>query len=270
MTFKEHHKKNADPTKLRVLSYNIHKGFNWNNSRHTLHEIKHAIDFVNADICCLQEIVGSENQLEKLADMTWPHFSYGKNAVFPNGNFFLGKKPNHNHGNAILSRYPIKYYLNHDISTNRFEKRGLLHCFVEIPSVTSIHVFNTHINLFEGSRKKQAKEIHRLVDESMSFPQHPDVKKWDHLPKILAGDFNDWTNNVTNLLCKDLKMHVVQFPDKKRPATFPVFFPMLYLDRIFYSGLKLVKMDLLTGKSWNKLSDHLPIFAEFEILDSNF
>ena len=42
---------------------------------------------------------------------------YGKNAMYPHGH----------HGNAILSRLPIRQFANHDISDHALEKRGLLH-----------------------------------------------------------------------------------------------------------------------------------------------
>ena len=95
--------------KLKILSYNIHKGFDvW--GRFTLEKMKEALLTTGADILLLQEVVGEnkdylqhfkstphERQFEYLAGALWPHFAYGKNAVFPE----------RHHGNAILSRFPI-------------------------------------------------------------------------------------------------------------------------------------------------------------------
>ncbi len=140
--------------KLRVLSYNIHKGFNLGRSRFILDQIKSSIELVSADIVFLQEVHGhtekttakikawpTSSQFEYLADKVWSHFAYGKNAVYKEGH----------HGNAVLSKFPILKHENIDISTNRFEKRGLLHVEIFVPgssgeAAKQIHLINLHLN----------------------------------------------------------------------------------------------------------------------------
>jgi endonuclease/exonuclease/phosphatase family metal-dependent hydrolase len=63
-------------------------------------------------------------QYEFLADSIWPQYAYGKNVVYPHGD----------HGNAVMSKYPILYHRNHDASVEGPEKRGLLHCVLHIPA----------------------------------------------------------------------------------------------------------------------------------------
>jgi endonuclease/exonuclease/phosphatase family metal-dependent hydrolase len=122
--------------KLRVLSYNIHKGFSMGNRRFVLDGIRQAIRETSADLVFLQEVLGEhqdhkkkypewrkDSQFEFLADEVWPHYAYGKNAIYTSGH----------HGNAILSKYPFTFFENIDISTNRVEQRGLLHGVIEIP-----------------------------------------------------------------------------------------------------------------------------------------
>ena len=46
------------------------------------------------------------SQYEFLADSMWSDFAYGQNAVYPDGH----------HGNALLSKYPIKASRNLDVS----------------------------------------------------------------------------------------------------------------------------------------------------------
>ncbi len=53
----------------------------------------------------------------------WSDYAYGRNAVYPEGH----------HGNAVLSRFPIEYYENRDISVGNGEKRGLLYCRIVPP-----------------------------------------------------------------------------------------------------------------------------------------
>jgi endonuclease/exonuclease/phosphatase family metal-dependent hydrolase len=38
---------------------------------------------------------------------------------------------------------------------------------------------------------------------------------------------------------------------------------MLSLDRLYYRELKVISTELLSAQHWTKLSDHLPILAEF-------
>ena len=114
--------------RLRVLTYNMHKGFCFYSRQYVLKELREAIRSVDADVVFLQEVMGvhpaKENeehelssQFEFLADQIWPHFAYGKNAVYSSGH----------HGNAILSKHPFLAYENINISTNPLERRGLLH-----------------------------------------------------------------------------------------------------------------------------------------------
>jgi endonuclease/exonuclease/phosphatase family metal-dependent hydrolase len=37
------------------------------------------------------------------------------------------------HGNAVMSKFPIVHYQNHDVSIAGPEKRGLLHCVLHVP-----------------------------------------------------------------------------------------------------------------------------------------
>ena len=127
-TIKSHPKslpRNPPHNSLQVLSYNIHKGFSSGNRNFVLHQIREAIRTVRADLVFLQEVLGEhrehqrkysahwerDSQFEFLADEVWPHFAYGKNAIYTSGH----------HGNAILSRYPFTFFENIDISTNRME-----------------------------------------------------------------------------------------------------------------------------------------------------
>ena len=83
---------------LRVLSYNIHKGFNQLNRKYIAEEIRHSIRLINADILFLQEVIGrndrhnidyhewdDDSQLEYLSDSVWEHYAYGKNAIYEHG-----------------------------------------------------------------------------------------------------------------------------------------------------------------------------------------
>ena len=228
---------------IRLLSYNLHKGKSLGNLKNLLPDMKKVLHDTEADIVFLQEVRG--DQYEFLADQAWPHHSYGKNAIYRSGN----------HGNAILSKWPIREIHNLNLSQNRFERRGLLHGLIVINS-TPVHLFCTHLDLLEGSRQKQLQAIASYVKSELNGDSH----------LILAGDFNDWRQMATRTLEESLGVtNVFSEGEDAHPATFPSLFPVLSLDRLFYRGFRRKHAEVWKGTPWNKLSDHLPIAALIEL-----
>ncbi len=241
---------------LRVLSYNIHKGFSAGKKKFILQGIKEAIRLVRADLVFLQEVIGehrehqenvedwpSATQFEFLADSVWDHFAYGKNAVYDAGH----------HGNAILSKYPIIESSNVDISRRSYEARGVLRACIEIPNrQMQIWCYCTHFGLLSRDRKRQIVKLCQLVKKDTA-----------HSPIIIAGDFNDWTQRVSNRLLKHLNVDEVFYTHYgKHVRTFPSRFPILPLDRIYCRKMEIAEAEVLTGAPWNRLSDHAALYAE--------
>lgn len=241
---------------LRVLSYNIHKGFSLDR-RFVLAAIKSAIQTTHADLVFLQEVIGENTrhsqrlpewpdnpQLEFLADSIWTHFAYGKNAVYSEGH----------HGNAILSRRPILQWENIDISNNRFERRGLLHATIDGFSHAGheLHVICVHLDLFERGRTLQLKRIVERI--------HAHVP--DGAPLIIAGDFNDWRESASMALENELGVKEVFYDLYGQHArSFPAWFPFLPLDRIYIRGFSGIEANCFTASPWDSLSDHGAILA---------
>lgn len=243
--------------KLRIATYNIHKGFSHFNRRMMVHELRHHLRALGADIVFLQEVQGVHHrharrlpnwpvvpQYEFLADQVWDEFAYGRNAVYDHGD----------HGNAILSRYPIISSENQDVSAHRFEQRGLLHCEVEVAGV-NLHCLCVHLGLHERGRRRQVvaltERIGRLVPPTA--------------PLIVAGDFNDWRNTISRALVDSLDLHDVFHDQAGRPArTYPSGFPMLRLDRIYTRGFLVRQAEVHHGLPWSRLSDHAVLTAELE------
>ncbi|MCW8193992.1 EEP domain-containing protein [Proteobacteria bacterium 005FR1] len=244
-----------DISRLRILSYNIHKGFSPNNSRFILDEIRHAIRTVNADLIFLQEVIGSnekpdpkhENwipgaQFEFLADEIWPHFAYGKNAIYQHGH----------HGNAILCKLPFSYWENTDVSRFKYSRRGILHGIVG----EHLHVFCMHLGLLGFERRYQLQALIDTVEQNVP----PDA------PLIIAGDFNDWKCVVDQKLYNRLGVKEAFREMRGKPArTFPAAMPLLQLDRIYYRGLDVVDVSRLVDDHWQNLSDHCALYAEFAL-----
>ncbi|MEZ4815494.1 MAG: endonuclease/exonuclease/phosphatase family protein [Bdellovibrionota bacterium] len=246
--------------KLNFLSYNIHKGFNLRNTQYTLELIKKGIQETNCDILCLQEVCGLnlhphkekihplQTQFEFLADGAWPHHAYGKNAEYKSGH----------HGNAILSKYPIVESLNLDISTNAMEQRGLLHVKLQLAEDTYLHVMTTHLNLLAKGRLRQSRTIANYIQQNIPSEE----------ALVLAGDFNDWKEELSSFLKKENNLDEVYLDQFKEHAkSFPSFAPFLKLDRIYFRNMKALKALCLLGEPWSKLSDHNPLYAKLSLLD---
>ena len=265
--------------KLRIATWNIHKGVSALGSRPRVHGIKQALAGIGADIVFLQEVQGRHDLLA-IKHASWPsqsqheflandaqHSAYGKNAVYDHGH----------HGNALLSNFPIAAVRNHDVSDHAFESRGILHCVVTIDTQV-IHCYVIHLGLFAGSRLRQTEALIEAV--SASAPRDA--------PLVIAGDFNDWTNSLSESLCERLGVTEVfdrhltasrfgsylrrlsgRGPRRAPARTFPAAMPMLQLDRIYVRGFDVVDAKVLFGASWARLSDHAPIMTELILKPAN-
>lgn len=246
--------------KLRILTYNIHKGFSVGKIRFVLHEIKTALQTIRPDLVFLQEIQGEhshhqqriaqwpeESQFEFLADQLWPHYAYGKNAVYRKGH----------HGNAFLSKYPIIGWENIDVSLQLRASRSLLHSVIEIPETGQrIHTICIHLGLFKKEREQQ------LITLCQRIQSHVPEDE----PLIIAGDFNDWRQQAEHHLESDLGLkEIFKTLHGYHAKTFPAWQPTLAVDRIYYRGLKPEWCKTLHTEPWHKLSDHVPLYAELAL-----
>lgn len=262
--------------KFRIATYNIHKGVSTLRSMPRIHALKQGLLSMEADVLFLQEVLGRHDKYAMRHADLWPEQAqhqflagdshqavYGMNAMYDHGH----------HGNALLSRFPILSSHNHDVSDHAYEARGILHCVVTTPA-GDLHCYVVHLGLFAGSRKRQTEALIEAVQASSP----PDA------PLIIAGDFNDWTNQLSATLCSSLGVSEVF--DQNLPArgfgaylrtlsgrgpkvmparTFPAAMPWLRLDRIYVRGLKVDSAQVLHGAMWAKLSDHAPIVAALEL-----
>ena len=245
-------------TSLKVLTYNIHKGFSSGNLRFILHDIKDSLRHVDADVVFLQEIHGeriisnnrfddwpNNRQFEFLADQVWHHHAYAKNAIYKSGH----------HGNAILSKYPFINWENIDVSTMRSASRSLLHGTIQIPgSGEKIHIICVHLGLFERERERQLETLSKRINSHVPADE----------PLIIAGDFNDWRGNAERHLHDDLGVtEAYKNTHGCYARTWPAALPILSMDRIYFRGLNINDCCRLHGQPWSRMSDHTPLMAEF-------
>jgi len=249
-----------DGLTFRVLTVNVHKGFNFFNRRFILHDLREAVRSVAADMVFLQEVLGTHArhslrfadwpatpQYEFLADTIWTDFAYGRNAVYPDGH----------HGNAVLSKFPIVRYENRDVSISGPERRGLLHCVVRAPGTGGdIHAICVHLGLQERHRVRQLQLLCHLVEKEIPADA----------PLVVAGDFNDWRRRAGRVLdgCAGLR-EVHAHAGGRLVRTFPAWCPVLPLDRIYVRGARAHWPMRLGRRPWTSLSDHAPLAAEIAL-----
>ncbi len=262
--------------KLRIATYNIHKGVSSFRAMPRVHALKQALAAMEADVLFLQEVQGRHDKYATRHAALWPeqeqyrflageshHAVYGMNAVYDHGH----------HGNALLSRFPVLSSTNTDVSDHAFESRGILHCVVQTDG-GEVHCYVIHLGLFSGSRRRQTAALISAVEASAPADA----------PLLIAGDFNDWSNQLSASLRERLGVTEVfdgdiparsfgsylralggHAPRQKPARTFPAALPCLRLDRIYVRGFRVAEAEVLHGGLWAKLSDHAPIVATLEL-----
>ncbi|MGB6977009.1 MAG: endonuclease/exonuclease/phosphatase family protein [Gammaproteobacteria bacterium] len=245
---------------LKVLTYNIHKGFSPGNARFVLREIREALTIIHPDLVFLQEIQGehfkhrthitnwpTESQFEFLADQLWSHHAYAKNAIYEEGH----------HGNAILSKYPIVSWENIDVSPYPTASRSILHGVIEIPELHfKLHALCIHLGLFKIEREQQLITLCQRIESHVPHNE----------PLIIGGDFNDWRGHAEAHLEQDLELReVFKVLTGNHARSFPAWRPTLQVDRIYFRGVKPELCARLKQEPWKRLSDHLPLYAEFSV-----
>ena len=240
---------------LRVATYNIHKGVRGVGPRKRLeiHNLGLGIEALNADMVFLQEVrLFNHHEAQRFNDtqIGWPKMpqadylapdgydvAYRTNAVTKGGE----------HGNALLSRWPIGDIGHHDVSDHRFEQRGLLHVPVDWKGVR-VHGIVAHLGLMHASRLRQVDRIRAFIDA--------EVPKGE--PLVLAGDFNDWGEKLDPAmramgLCRAT-------PDGVMPLrTFPSLAPVFSLDRIYTRGFRCTSQYVPRGSNWARMSGEVSI-----------
>ena len=235
---------------LRVATYNIHKcaGFDRRTDPERVLRVLRELD---TDILCLQEVVDAPgtavwNQATRFAEALEGYTPvFGANRELHGGGY----------GNLTLTRLPLIDSVNHDLSQKR-EPRGVLQTNLRLGPLV-LHVFNLHMGTGHFERRAQAR---RLFSEAILG--QPDLSG----PRLVLGDFNEWTRGLTTRLFRDqfhtfAPRHALQFP-----RTYPGLAPILTLDHCFFDPpLELRHSELWRSPTALIASDHLPLLATFHI-----
>ena len=249
---------------LRVATYNIHKGVRGVGPRKRLeiHNLGLGIEALDADLVFLQEVRSfhhGEAKHFKRTSFGWPEapqadylapegydVAYRTNAVTRKGE----------HGNALLSRWPLGDVGHHDVSDHRFEQRGLLHVPVQWNGLT-VHTIVAHLGLMHSGRVRQVERIAAFIAAEVPPGE----------PLVVAGDFNDWGEKLDAPMREmSLVRAAPQTPGAPHLRTFPSRVPVFSLDRIYTRGFAGRTMLVPRGPAWARMSDHLPLVAELELV----
>jgi endonuclease/exonuclease/phosphatase family metal-dependent hydrolase len=253
----------GDGPLLRVATYNIHKGVRGlgPSRRLEIHNLERGVASLDADLICLQEVhLYSHREARRFdhSTMGWPQegqadflapvgytSAYRTNAVTSHGE----------HGNALLSRWPLGEIGHQDVSDHRFEQRGLLHVPVmwhEKP----VHAVVVHLGLIHSSRVRQVERLAQFI--AAEIPADEAV--------LVAGDFNDWNEKLDQPMRGiGLTRAISPVGGAARRLTFPSRVPVFAIDRVYTRGLRCVSTMVPRGISWARMSDHLPLVVELQM-----
>ena len=236
---------NETKLKLKVMCFNIHHG-EGTDGVYDLERLANVINDADVDVVMLQEVdkltrrSGKVDQAEEIAKLTKMYHVFGETIKYDGGLY----------GNAILSKKPIKNYMNYKLPRpNKKEQRAVLLANIKYEdrlfSFASTHLQHTHL----GSRMQQVEWINENLND-------------DNIPVVMSGDFNA---EVSDQAIKALDEEWLRLGKDKKLFTFPAVKPSKSIDHIYlrnFANVKCLKQWVVDS---GKASDHRPLIAELEI-----
>jgi endonuclease/exonuclease/phosphatase family metal-dependent hydrolase len=239
-------------TRLRVMSWNIHKGVGGSDRRYDLRRVLDVLSHYAPDILLLQEVaqgipsLRSDDQVELLIGWTGLHAAFHPEHEFTRGHY----------GNLVLSRFPLHDLRHLDLTKGWRKRRGMLQAHAKVPvgpHVRSLVVHNLHLGLAGSERGWQ---LGKLMAAHV-------VKRLQHdTPALIGGDLNDlWGSLGPKFLVPEGFQRVGPLA-----PTFPSLFPMRPLDGLFARGDVVVHGGSVGNtKLAVAASDHRPLIADLDV-----
>lgn len=240
--------------KIRVVTWNIHKGIGGIDRRYRFERVVDVLRGLDPDFALLQEVADDlprskfHDQAEMLAAaLRMPHFVF-----HPEHRFDIG-----GYGNAILSKAPLFDIHHVDLTIGNRKKRGVLHArarvrFEKVSRTVVIH--NMHLGLTGAERELQ---LVRFLNSE------PFQRLHARTPLVVGGDLNDvWATLGPRFFV----------PQGFRPAgpvqnTFPSALPVRPLDGLFLRGdLHPHRVAHAVRTPLTRVaSDHLPLVVDLSL-----
>lgn len=235
------------PVDLRVVTYNIHRCRGMDR-RVRPDRVAAVLADVGADVIALQEVVGAgPHDAGQAAELG---AALGMGWVMAPARHLRG----HLFGNVILSRLPIKFHTQHDLSWKTCEPRCVQRVDLQAGEHV-VHLYNVHLGTAVLERRYQAERLGSIVRDHR-VPS----------PKIVLGDFNEWLRGLATITLTSMLQSIDIYAHLKRRRTYPGVFPILHLDHIYYEGnVEVSGVELPRTRKALMASDHLPLIANLRI-----
>jgi endonuclease/exonuclease/phosphatase family metal-dependent hydrolase len=239
--------------KIRVLTWNIHKGIGGVDRRYRPERTVEVIAHYKPHLVLLQEVDEGvrrsryHRQVDLIGDaLDLPHRAFGPNVRVQRGRY----------GNATLSRWPLADVENIDLTLRFKKRRSVLYsrCRVQEGGHSrTLVIFNFHLGLAGFERKIQLRRF---------LKSHPFEHFQARTPILVGGDFNDLYGTLGPRLLRPAGFVRAGL----RVNTYPAVLPARPLDGIFVRG------DLVPLRGFRsrmalarEASDHLPLIADLDL-----
>lgn len=225
---------------IRAASYNMRKGIGTDRRRNP-ERIIDVLCEIDADVIALQEADRrfGERVSALPAHLLEEHSPY-RAVNLPHRTGGIGW-----HGNAILVRRNAEVRRADALHIPALEPRGAVLAEVEVNGV-ALKAIGMHLDLSGLWRRRQSRAILHHAEQGAQ------------LPTVMMGDLNEWTPQGGCL--RDFG-HRFDFAPCGR--SFHTRRPVVALDRIMFSGLRLLDCGVHMSAAARKASDHFPIWADF-------
>lgn len=243
-----------EPTKMRVLCYNIHYGQGMDGV-YDIERLAAVINRSKPDLVALQEVdvgvkrSGRIHEAQRLGELTGLAVHFGPTQHYEGGLF----------GNAVLTRFPVLDVviqpLPYTESTPELVTypRAAIAVTVRAPNGKPLRFISTHFqHIAPADRVAEAKAINALFasdDASIS--------------SILAGDMNATPESEPIQILLEKWTNATDNPPT--PSS-PSVKPKSRIDYIFYRPLSDLRVTAATVIDEAMASDHRPVQADFELV----
>jgi endonuclease/exonuclease/phosphatase family metal-dependent hydrolase len=228
---------------LRVATYNVHACVG-SDGRHDPDRVAAVIAELDADIVALQEFTYPASvAIETRMPVALTVADAYECVLGP-----TRQSVTECFGNALLTRHRIVEVHHVDLSMERREPRGAIAATIEVRG-TIVHILAAHLGLRVRERRFQVRQILNYLDSVR------------HILVIVLGDFNDWLPGRSVVHVLDDRLGT-----PPRPASFPVHWPIVALDRIWVNPLRALRRIIAHATPTARLaSDHFPVVADVDL-----
>ena len=227
---------------MRVATYNIHACIG-TDGQHDPDRIASVVAELDADIVAVQEFTYPASvAIESRLPVTLTMLDQYECVLGPTREI-VGKC----FGNALFTRHRVIEVHRFDLSMKRREPRGALAATIDVRG-TIVHVLAAHLGLRVYERRFQVQQILEYLESVR------------HTLVVVLGDFNDWLpgRSVVHVLDDRLGR-------PPRPASFPVFWPIVPLDRVWVNPIRALRSIVTHVTPTARVaSDHFPVVAEID------